>query len=77
MKHALPRDGDMTTMMPPTRGHDLKPPCCRFKPYPQLMPPTRGHDLKRGAAVRHCGDFWMPPTRGHDLKLIRGTPDQS
>ena len=56
------------SLMPPTRGHDLKhfQLDVTFQSLP--MPPTRGHDLKPswpswpGRAVR------MPPTRGHDLK---------
>ena len=37
------------SMMPPTRGHDLKPPGHNLVDDEDWMPPTRGHDLKRDA----------------------------
>ena len=56
-------------LMPPTRGHDLKPACSlSADPRPSRMPPTRGHDLKPVCTAHVNTTVAMPPTRGHDLK---------
>ena len=59
----------MITLMPPTRGHDLKLFWCNNLAAYLGMPPTRGHDLKHTSFFNYQTYHVMPPTRGHDLKL--------
>ena len=62
-----------SSLMPPTRGHDLKLVLAVGpRQRPDRMPPTRGHDLKRGHGVQPVDRDLMPPTRGHDLKRQHG-----
>ena len=62
------KDGTTLAMMPPTRGHDLKPHgsgiCCRFC----RDAPHTGARLETSAPGLRAVYQRMPPTRGHDLK---------
>ena len=64
MKLCASEDAYRHRGMPPTRGHDMKPPKGGKQAQRNWMPPTRGHDLKHKWPEKKTRSKRCPPHGG-------------